>query len=281
MQLREGILVSSPLDDSTISVAPLEPVPVVALTEAAPRFCTRCGQVLSVEGECARCLSRRPREVLPLEADDGGHRSIKGAMSLYFSLLAICMIGTIASLAGAGELAVDIGVSVGLTAVVIVGVAISWRGVLPLLARVPNPLWFVAGIGLSFLTLAIAMGIIIWVQHLAKLPGQKMSTPFVAAGYGWGMVVLFWCVQPAIFEELAFRGTVMSALSKALSPFETVMVSALMFMILHLSPARFPHTFALGLSTGYLRLRTRSLYPGILLHFCHNFACVAIEWAGH
>jgi membrane protease YdiL (CAAX protease family) len=274
--------VSPPFEDPYVSLTPpLMPVPVQELGEAAPRFCTRCGRVLEAAGACASCLSRQSPGALPLALDDGGHRSIKGAMALYFALLAVCMIGTIASYLGAEELGVDIGVSIGLTTVVLVGVAITWRGVLPLLTRIPHPLWFLMAIGLSFLTLAIAMGIIIWVKHIAKLPAPKMASPFLTAGYGWGMVVLFWCVQPAIFEELAFRGTVMSALSRPLSPFETVVVSAMMFMVLHLSPARFPHTFALGLSSGYLRLRTRSLYPCILLHFCHNFACVAIEWSGH
>ncbi len=95
------------------------------------------------------------------------------------------------------------------------------------------------------------------------------------------MIILCICVQPAVIEELAFRGVIFGALQKALSPFETIMVSALMFMILHLSIARFPHTLALGAAAGYLRTRTRSLYPCIVLHFSHNFLCVLAEWAWH
>jgi membrane protease YdiL (CAAX protease family) len=93
-------------------------------------------------------------------------------------------------------------------------------------------------------------------------------------------VVLFVAVQPAIFEELAFRGVIINALQRALSPFETVIVSALMFMILHLSFGRFPHTLALGLAAGFLRVRTKSLYPCMILHFSHNFMCVMAERAG-
>lgn len=245
----------------------------------ARRFCTRCGSLLNDADPCGPCFARQSQASLLPSADDGGQRSTKGALTLYFSLLGVCVIGMFAGIAQASEINIDIGVSVGITTVVLIGVGMSWRNVLPLLKQFPRAYWFGIAVGMSFLTIAIAVGVIRAFQHFAHVPEQRMSTPFLNAGYGWGWIVLFWCVQPAIFEELAFRGTIMSALSRALSPFETVLVSAMMFMILHLSPARFPHTFALGLAAGYLRLRTRSLYPCILLHFCHNFACVGAEWA--
>jgi membrane protease YdiL (CAAX protease family) len=104
-----------------------------------------------------------------------------------------------------------------------------------------------------------------------------MSSTFLAEGYGWGTVVLMICVEPAVFEEMAFRGVIFSALRIILSPMETVFVTALLFMALHLSPGNFPHTLALGLTAGFLRLRTGSLLPGMLLHFAHNFMCVLQE----
>jgi membrane protease YdiL (CAAX protease family) len=50
-----------------------------------------------------------------------------------------------------------------------------------------------------------------------------------------------------------------------------------MFMVLHLSPANFPHTFALGVATGFMRARTGSLLPGMVTHFVHNLLCVTID----
>jgi membrane protease YdiL (CAAX protease family) len=275
-------MVSPPSADAAAAVA-VTPIPVAALATAdatvSPRFCTRCGAPADpAGGPCLACV--RQQTLAPsLIADDGSQRSIKGALALYFALLAVCVIGIIAGLAGASELRIDVFVSISISVVVLAGALISWRGVLPLLARIPGPRWFLTAVGLSLVTIAVAFGVIRGLQHLMHVPDVKMSTPYLEAGYGWGAVILAVCVQPAIFEELAFRGTVMSALSKALSPFETIMVSALMFMILHMAPARFPHTLALGLAAGYLRHRTASLYPCILLHFCHNFTCVAAEWA--
>jgi len=105
------------------------------------------------------------------------------------------------------------------------------------------------------------------------------SKPFLSGGYGMATVVLMICVQPAIFEELAFRGIVFGALQPTLSATEAVFVSAGMFMILHLSPAAFPHTFAMGVIAGFLRLRSGSLLPGVLMHFAHNLLCVALDYS--
>ncbi len=55
---------------------------------------------------------------------------------------------------------------------------------------------------------------------------------------------------PVALDEPA-SGSVTSAL--ALFPLETILVSAMMFMTLHLSPMRFPHTLAMGMAAGYLR----------------------------
>jgi membrane protease YdiL (CAAX protease family) len=84
-------------------------------------------------------------------------------------------------------------------------------------------------------------------------------------------------VQPAIFEELAFRGVILAGVQHVLSPMESVVVSALMFMIIHLAVPSFPHLFVLGLALGWLRVHTGSLYPGMLLHFTHNLLCIVFE----
>jgi len=98
---------------------------------------------------------------------------------------------------------------------------------------------------------------------------QLQKTARKAAGALLGVAIL-----QAVF------GVVLQSMQPLLSPAEAVFVSALMFMILHLSVASFPHTFIMGVAAGWLCVRTRSLLPGMLLHFLHNGYCVALEWAG-
>jgi membrane protease YdiL (CAAX protease family) len=270
------------VEGEAVPIAPVRAIPLEAepAVAAQPRFCTKCGTAWEAAWvECAVCARRRAAPVAALPLEDGTS-AIKSAAALYFSLLLVCMIGTIASAMGAREVGVDIGVSIGISAVTLGWCVASWRAVLPLLREVPAIGWFAAGIGLSFVTFAVGAMVIGGVMKAFHLPREQMSKAFLEGGFGWGTVLLVTCVQPAVIEELAFRGVVIGALRRALSPVETVLVSALMFMILHLSPLRFPHTLALGLAAGYLRVRTKSIYPCIALHFAHNLMCIGAEWAG-
>ncbi len=64
-----------------------------------------------------------------------------------------------------------------------------------------------------------------------------------------------------------------------LSETETIAVSALMFMILHLSPLGAPYLLLVGGLAGWLRLRSKSIWPCMLLHFVHNAMCIfAPHW---
>jgi len=83
-------------------------------------------------------------------------------------------------------------------------------------------------------------------------------------------------IIPAIFEELFFRGYLFSALRARLSPWWTILASALLFGLFHvvttdrLSVERFLPTAFLGVVLGWVCWRTGSVFPGMLLHACHN-----------
>jgi membrane protease YdiL (CAAX protease family) len=259
---------------------PLPPLAMLAtpVVVTPPRFCRTCGSPWQAFWTaCEACADRARRPAPPALDIREEHHALKSAIGLYLTLLAVCAIGILCS-SPSNELTVELAVIIGLSAVTLGWCIPSWPSVVPPLGKLPAPGWFAAALGMSLVTVAIAAGVISGAHRLMHVPAQRMSELFLASGYGWGMVVLCVAVQPAVIEELAFRGVIFGALQKALSPLETVMVSALMFMVLHLSVARFPHTLALGVATGYLRTRTRSLYPCVLLHFSHNFLCLAGEW---
>jgi membrane protease YdiL (CAAX protease family) len=242
-------------------------IPVAAL--AGPRFCRECGAPRQPHWtSCPQCDAKRTQTVEPLSIAVE-HRALKSALALYFCLLAVCAIGMLVA-TGQNGLDVELGETIALSAITLGWCVVSWRSVLPLLTRMAHPAWLAAAVGLAFVSFGVAMGVIRGLVHLMHVPYANESTPFFQAGYGWGMLVLCVCIQPAVIEELAFRGV----LQKALGPAETIVVSAMMFMILHLSVARFPHTLALGLASGFMRYRTRSLYPCMLMHFSHNLLCI-------
>ena len=76
-------------------------------------------------------------------------------------------------------------------------------------------------------------------------------------------------VVPAIFEELLFRGVVMQSLRRFGDPFALV-VSSLLFAMLHRNLLQGPNAFVTGLVLGYFTLRSGSLIPAIIMHFVNN-----------
>jgi len=96
------------------------------------------------------------------------------------------------------------------------------------------------------------------------------------------MAVLLICVSPGILEEIACRGLIQHWLESAIKPFRAILLSSALFAVLHLgvfvSPAHLlismPYLFLAGMLLGWVKWKTRSLYPSMLIHFLHNFAVV-------
>ncbi|HEY5993332.1 MAG TPA: CPBP family intramembrane glutamic endopeptidase [Gallionellaceae bacterium] len=111
----------------------------------------------------------------------------------------------------------------------------------------------------------------------AGVPIIHMTAPYQAAGWGIGVMLLVNSAMPAVAEELAFRGIIQSTLERIVGEREALLIQAALFSVLHLLPMMFPSHFIMGLCFGYLRLRTRSLYPGIALHAAWNALVVLQE----
>ena len=93
----------------------------------------------------------------------------------------------------------------------------------------------------------------------------------------WQVVLFFW-VAASIQEEVVFRGLLQSVVARVLGarssfPLATILV-AILFGAIH-SPmglVTVALAFLLGLAAGYLRARSGSLLPPILLHAIFNIA---------
>lgn len=82
---------------------------------------------------------------------------------------------------------------------------------------------------------------------------------------------------PAIFEEIAFRGIILNELTKITGIKSSIIISSILFTILHLSLLSIFWIFPIGLIFGYLRTKYRTLWYGILGHFVYNSSIVVIE----
>lgn len=80
------------------------------------------------------------------------------------------------------------------------------------------------------------------------------------------------------FEELLFRGFLLSALHRAFGALAALVVSGAAFGLIHLQPAGLPTLTVLGLVLGLARLRTGSLLPPILMHAAWNGGVFLLMW---
>ena len=89
---------------------------------------------------------------------------------------------------------------------------------------------------------------------------------------------------PAVAEELYFRGFLLNSLlarTRSGSWLSPLLVSSVLFAAAHLIPdlsvERFPGTLLLGLLLGLVRLRTGSVFPGMLLHAVNNGLLLSLK----
>ena len=83
---------------------------------------------------------------------------------------------------------------------------------------------------------------------------------------------------PAICEEFAFRGFILSGLEHEHRTRSAILLSALMFGFLHVLLSLFQQLFnatLLGIVLGLLAVRSRSILPGIVFHFLNNAIAVS------
>ena len=89
-------------------------------------------------------------------------------------------------------------------------------------------------------------------------------------------MVSFGVLAAPIMEELVFRGFLQSAVRNTLGKQKAILVSGLLFAIVHLDVYIFLQIFILGLLLAYLFEKTGSLIAPITVHIFHNSATIAI-----
>ncbi len=127
--------------------------------------------------------------------------------------------------------------------------------------------------------LIVTIGIISeWISSLIPMPEFiaeifKNAITLDLAGY------LTVAIAAPICEECLFRGIILSALLRRYSPRKAIIWSAIIFGIAHLNPWQFIAAFLIGCAIGWLFWRTKSIWPGIFMHWLNNSAAFAIGYA--
>ena len=106
-------------------------------------------------------------------------------------------------------------------------------------------------------------------QELLPLPDFSTQELMQVMSSRWGYLTI--CIFAPLVEEVVFRGAVLrSLLQRMNSRWGAIALSAFLFALVHLNPAQMPHAFLIGLLLGWMYERTRSILPGIMVHWVNN-----------
>jgi sodium transport system permease protein len=141
----------------------------------------------------------------------------------------------------------------------------SWPVALTLAALAVPPL---AGLTLLIVRQFPALQELLTTNHpltreLRALAAGESNLP--VAGYFLVLVVL-----PAVCEELAFRGFILTGLRRGFRPWTAILLSAFLFSLYQMNVFQFVPHFVLGIVLGLLAVRTNSVLPPMLFHLVYN-----------
>ena len=93
---------------------------------------------------------------------------------------------------------------------------------------------------------------------------------------GLWAVVLLMAVAPAVMEELAYRGFILSGLQGMRNRWQAILITSVLFGLAHFAIQQAIITFAIGMVLGVIAIETRSLIPCMLYHATHNSITVLL-----
>ncbi|HIH50407.1 MAG: type II CAAX endopeptidase family protein [Candidatus Micrarchaeaceae archaeon] len=127
-------------------------------------------------------------------------------------------------------------------------------------------------IGIALFVAIVILGMV--VNSISNATGVPLPTNVQNVFAGAPLYFLiFTAIIAPINEEILFRGFLVSKLGKMFGIASGIIVSALIFAVLHLSYlsiAEFVAAFTFGIIAGYAFVKTKSLYPSIVGHILVN-----------
>jgi sodium transport system permease protein len=120
-----------------------------------------------------------------------------------------------------------------------------------------------------------------FVLYVYPLQGNAMGKADFVGGLvdqapGLWAIVLLMAIAPAIIEELAYRGFILSGLESLRNRWQAILITSVLFGLAHFAIQQAIITFAVGMILGVIAIETRSLIPCFLYHATHNSITVLL-----
>jgi membrane protease YdiL (CAAX protease family) len=214
-----------------------------------------------------------------------------GFIISYFALQGVCTAIIIAATQGDVTTPAPMSIISGLVVSAIVQLMLMWlylrkdgrAEALGLYDFGRMPLHKATGLAISLVIAAMAFNFV-YANYVIPGVGMQDEVAKMLAGITrtpLNMAVMFFAMTIAapVVEELLFRGLLQNALAKYVPSWGAILLSSLLFALVHLQLYAIPALMSLSIAFGYLYHRTGSLRTNIILHITNNvFALVMTQF---
>lgn len=137
-------------------------------------------------------------------------------------------------------------------------------------------------IGIGILVFFLNIAVSSFFSFILQLFGYHYSSgSVVVASYPLWMFfvnLLITAILPGFCEEVAHRGLLLRGF-KDLGMKKAVILSALLFGLMHLNIEQFFYASLIGALLGFLTISTNSIFPAMIIHFMNNGISVYLDYA--
>jgi len=84
-------------------------------------------------------------------------------------------------------------------------------------------------------------------------------------------------LQPAIIEEVGYRGFIMAQLNRVLDTNQVIFISSFAFALIHLNVLSMLWILPFAIGLGFVREKEKTIWYGVIIHFTFNATACLIE----
>lgn len=118
--------------------------------------------------------------------------------------------------------------------------------------------------------IVLLMGVVGPITSLIPIPESFKKALIGLVSQRGVFTFMLMVIAAPVLEEFIFRGIILDGLLKRYSPTKSILVSSLLFGLVHLNPWQFITGFIIGIFSGWVYYRTRSLSFSIIIHAAAN-----------
>ncbi|RKR83240.1 membrane protease YdiL (CAAX protease family) [Mucilaginibacter gracilis] len=239
------------------------------------KSCINCNEIIAVESRfCKHCGSSQT--TTDENTATGGWTNIKHAALLFGVDVVICCVASFIDVFK--TLLWSVVFDVLLAVVALAFFCDNWKKNMVILRWPQFSVLKLLGYGGAAVLASLAVSFCVHWLNQALFSKEFYYYGFYAhQKYAAALMIFFVAVMPALFEELAYRGYLLQNLLGVADKNQAIFITSFLFAILHLSLLSLFWLIPFALLLGYVRVKEKTLWYGVFMHFCFNLTVCIVE----